>query len=370
MTAPLISVFINTYNHERHIEQAIVSVLEQNFPLADAEILVVDDGSSDGTPDVIRKFAPRIRSMRKENGGQISAYNAALPEMHGQIVAFLDGDDWWAKEKLTAVAETFEANPEIAAVGHGYYEVFGEEPPREMLVPAKTCLLGPPNIENVHFIHEGVILLGTSRLSVRRHVLDRVGVVPKEAVFFDVPVYNMAMALGGALILDRPLCYYRRHAQNLWAPAQMDEASLRRYVERIGFLLDYIAKRLAEVGVPQETIDALNEVSRVEYDRLRVKLGEDGGRWSAARAEWKRFRTYYQRPSPGYLLFECAVCAAALALPPRRFYQMLDWYDRNNLKRFRSILGKPEPKVPAAFFRRRPVSSEDLGSGWVPAKPV
>ena len=60
-------------------------------------------------------------------------------ELHGPIVAFLDGDDWWAKQKLSVVAETFEANPEIAAVGHGFYEVRDTEPPHEMFVPAKTC---------------------------------------------------------------------------------------------------------------------------------------------------------------------------------------------------------------------------------------
>ncbi|HKS95382.1 MAG TPA: glycosyltransferase, partial [Terriglobia bacterium] len=302
MAAPLISVFINTYNHERWIEQAIASVLEQDFSRTDTEILVVDDGSTDRTPEAIRKFVPRVRYKRKENGGQISAYNAALPELSGRIVAFLDGDDWWAKEKLTAVAEAFEANPEIGAVGHGYYEVFEDGRPSEMVVPEKTFRLRSPDDEDVNLMHETVTFLGTSRLSVRRRVLDRVGPLPKEAVFFDAPVFNLALALGGAVILDEPLCYYRRHAQNLWAPAQMNEAAQRRYVERIGFLLNYVGKRLAEVGVSQKAIDALNEVSRVEYDRLKVMLGEDGGRWSTARAEWKRFRTYYERPSPGYWL--------------------------------------------------------------------
>src|SRR5271154_2282406 len=119
MTDPLISVLIDTYNHQRYIEQAIVSVLEQDFPAGDIEILVVDDGSSDKTPSIVQRFAPRVRYLRKENGGQASAFNAGIPELQGQIVAFLDGDDWWVKGKLTAISGAFEANPEIAAVGHG-----------------------------------------------------------------------------------------------------------------------------------------------------------------------------------------------------------------------------------------------------------
>ncbi len=72
------SVLIDTYNHERFIEQAIVSVLEQDFPAADREIIVVDDGSTDRTAEIVRKFEPHVRLLRKENGGQASAFNAGF----------------------------------------------------------------------------------------------------------------------------------------------------------------------------------------------------------------------------------------------------------------------------------------------------
>jgi glycosyltransferase involved in cell wall biosynthesis len=65
MTTPHISVLIDTYNHERFIEQAIVSVLEQNFPAGEMEIVVVDDGSTDSTPLIVEKFLPRLRYIRK-----------------------------------------------------------------------------------------------------------------------------------------------------------------------------------------------------------------------------------------------------------------------------------------------------------------
>jgi len=218
MTTPHISVLIDTYNQERYIEQAIVSVLEQNYPAEDVEILVVDDGSTDRTPEIVGKFVPRVRYLRTENGGQVSAFNVSIPELHGRIVSFLDGDDWWAKEKLSAVSEAFKQNPEIAAVGHGFYEVRDNEPPREMFVPAKTCRLDLTSVEAARLADAGLTLLGTSRLSVRRDVLNRIGPLPHEVVFFDAPVFGLALALGGAIILDRPLCYYRQHSQNLYAP--------------------------------------------------------------------------------------------------------------------------------------------------------
>src|ERR1700732_57683 len=113
-----VSVLIDTYNHERFIEEAIVSVLEQDFPASDREIIVVDDGSTDRTPEIVRKFAPQVRLLRKQNGGQASAFNAGIPECKGQIIAFLDGDDWWAQGKLTAVTNALAADTAIALVGH------------------------------------------------------------------------------------------------------------------------------------------------------------------------------------------------------------------------------------------------------------
>ena len=107
MPTPLVTVLIDTYNHHLFIGDAIDSVLKQDFPAPETEILVVDDGSTDGTPEVVRKFSPRVQLLRKKNGGQASAFNAGIPECKGEIVAFLDGDDWWAPGKLAAVAESF-----------------------------------------------------------------------------------------------------------------------------------------------------------------------------------------------------------------------------------------------------------------------
>ena len=361
MTKPHISVLIDTYNQERYIEQAIMSVLEQDFPREEMEIVVVDDGSTDNTPFVIQQFLPSVRYIRLTNGGQVAAYNATLPELNGRIVCFLDGDDWWAKEKLTAVAEAFERNPKVAAVGHGFYEVRNNEPAREMFVPAKTCLLDLSSVEAARLADAGLTLLGTSRLSVRREILNRIGPIPLESIFFDAPIFGFALALGGALILDRPLCYYRQHSQNLYAPIAMDAVTERRKFERLGFLLSYVPPRLAEFGVAPDVIDAFVESPRVEFERAQLYSGE-GGRLQVFRTERRRFRAQYQNRSAGYRLFEFAVGACALILPPRNFYQLLGWYGRHNFARFRSAFGKAQPKVPPAFFQRRSVAERELPS--------
>src|ERR1700740_3635682 len=123
MLKPAVTVLIDTYNHERFIEEALVSVLEQDFPAAEVDVLVVDDGSTDRTPDIVRKFEPQVRLLRKQNGGQASAFNAGIPECKGEIVAFLDGDDWWAGNKLTRVNEVMADHAAFGLVGHGIISV-------------------------------------------------------------------------------------------------------------------------------------------------------------------------------------------------------------------------------------------------------
>src|SRR5258707_3138377 len=138
---PLITALLDTYNHEKYIEQALVSVLEQGFSAPELEIVVVDDGSTDGTPGIVGKFGPRVKHVRKKGGGQASAFNAGFAEARGEIVAFLDGDDWWAKEKLLTVADALEREPAVAAVGHGHYEFHEKTNETRLLVPQRPALI-------------------------------------------------------------------------------------------------------------------------------------------------------------------------------------------------------------------------------------
>src|SRR6202041_1518303 len=120
---PTVTVLVNTYNPEGFLAQALSSVLEQDFPATNIETIVVDDGSTDCTSEIARSYEPHVRYIHKTNGGQVSAFHTGVSEARGQIVAFLDGDDWWAKNKISSVVAAFNSNPEISAVGHGYYEV-------------------------------------------------------------------------------------------------------------------------------------------------------------------------------------------------------------------------------------------------------
>ncbi|MCC5907089.1 MAG: glycosyltransferase family 2 protein [Balneolaceae bacterium] len=106
MTESLLSVIIPVYNGERYISDAIDSVLAQNY--SPIEIIVVDDGSTDSTKKVLKKYKDQIVYIYKKNGGISSARNAGLDAVKGEFIAFIDADDIWHPSKLKKQFSLFD----------------------------------------------------------------------------------------------------------------------------------------------------------------------------------------------------------------------------------------------------------------------
>jgi glycosyltransferase involved in cell wall biosynthesis len=340
MTKPLLSVLIDTYNHERYIEQAVVSAIEQDFPASDYEIVVVDDGSTDRTAEIVRKFAPHVRLVNKKNGGQASAFNAAFPELRGEIIAMLDGDDWFAPGKLNAVANALERNPGAAAVGHGFYEFHEDTKEVKLRAPLQSKFLSLATPETAREAASQWQFLVVGSLTVRRKVLENLIPIPEVLVFCaDGPIAWASMAMG-LYIFEEPLCYYRHHADNLYAADAASQAKMRRRFEMGCLMLEQIEPILIRLGVSSDSLRAAFYPSWLEFSRSGLR-SFSGTRLRAFQTEMHFFHKEHQNPSVGYLLFKyLAVGAATLLLAPRHFYQLRDWYGRQNLGRFRDRLVK------------------------------
>jgi glycosyltransferase involved in cell wall biosynthesis len=213
MSVPLITVLIDTYNYGHYVEEAVESVLAQEFPREQREILVVDDGSTDDTAERLMKYGDSIRYLRKPNGGQASAFNFGFAEARGEIVATLDADDLWLPDKLRRVCETFEKNLSAGMVYHraylwrggdqveddGYFtEVSGRVP------ESRVSLLRYP-------------MVGTSCLAFRRNALSMLLPVP-EALRSQADAYLTALIIFVAPVAALPefLAKYRLHGANLF----------------------------------------------------------------------------------------------------------------------------------------------------------
>jgi glycosyltransferase involved in cell wall biosynthesis len=111
MSSPLISCIVPVFNGERYVREALDSILAQTYrPL---EIIVADDGSTDGTAAVVASYGDRLRHVRQAEAGPPATRNLGLGAARGEYVAFLDADDLWHPEKLARQMARFEARPEL-----------------------------------------------------------------------------------------------------------------------------------------------------------------------------------------------------------------------------------------------------------------
>ena len=112
--APTISVIVPAFRSEATLGRAIESVLRQTHPAF--EVVVVDDGSDDGTAAVAQAFGAPVRVLRQPNGGTASARNHGVREARGDVVCFLDADDSYAPQRLEQVVAKLAAEPELDGV--------------------------------------------------------------------------------------------------------------------------------------------------------------------------------------------------------------------------------------------------------------
>ena len=108
---PSVSVIIPTYNRASWLTGAIESVLEQTF--SDYELLIIDDGSTDNTLEIVNPFGDRIKYFYQSNRGPSAARNLGIKNARGEFITFLDSDDRWLKNKLLAQVNLMTADPQV-----------------------------------------------------------------------------------------------------------------------------------------------------------------------------------------------------------------------------------------------------------------
>ena len=163
---PLFSVVIPTYNSGSKLVRAVQSVLAQST--ADCEILVIDDGSMDGTREKLQPWLGRVQYVRQANAGAAAARNHGISLASGKYVAFLDADDWWHSNKLERVARAAAALPEV---GLFHSQVDFVTPQGEKLWTYRSEDHGPGNYTAL--LQTDFVM--TSSAVVRRDMFDTVG---------------------------------------------------------------------------------------------------------------------------------------------------------------------------------------------------
>ncbi len=268
---PLVSILINNYNYGRFLRDAIDSALHQTYP--NTEVVVVDDGSTDDSRQIIASYGSRIIPVLKENGGQGSAFNAGFALCRGEWVCLLDSDDAWHPAKIEEVVGATRKFPEAVLVYHKYQSVSEELKPVDRIRPAGVFC---------GWIDEIIERNGgwwacppTSAYSFRKAVLERIGKIPEERfrICADAYLTYLVPFLGPVLGLNRCLVDYRLHGGNRFSNAALLRKSgnadlLHKHLRRYEELVESVNAALRRLGVPR-TLDLKNHWN---YQALKFKL--------------------------------------------------------------------------------------------------
>lgn len=235
MTAPLITVLITTYNYGRFIEEAIDSVLAQDFPQNKVQILVVDDGSTDDTAERIRKYGPRLEYLYKPNSGQASALNIGFEKAMGEIIALLDADDFFLPGKLARVAEAFHKAPDLGMV----YHCLLEWDTRTNQCRALTPHLFSGHLRNAPHNVLSYFVQPASCVSFRRRLLAPLLPIPETIrMLADAYLVILVPLISPILALSQSLTLYRVHGSNSYYLHEQSTSSQMRNARFVRVLID------------------------------------------------------------------------------------------------------------------------------------
>jgi len=209
---PKVSVITAAYNHVQFIRQSVESVQAQTF--RDFEHIVIDDGSSDGTADILQSFGERITYVRQENRGAHAAINRGIRMSSGEYIGIVDSDDAWLPGKLERQVAVLDANPEAGMVYSLAYFIDSEGNRHD-----ESWLMGTPFEDPKQIFEE---LLQRNRIPVvtallRRKCLDEVGFFSEEfKALSDWDLWLRFCLRYPVLFIPEMLALYRVHQTNSW----------------------------------------------------------------------------------------------------------------------------------------------------------
>ncbi len=174
---PLVSVIITAYNHEAFIAETVQSALDQTF--RDREVIVVDDGSLDGTVGQVSRFGKHVSLIRQPNRGVASSRNTGIQHARGELLAFLDGDDLWEPSKLEVQVAAAAEHPASGLVAVDGVQFSGPSVLQEsLLAPSVTEVLAGRASVTLRCYEQLLrhnLICTTSQILIPRWVFDTVG---------------------------------------------------------------------------------------------------------------------------------------------------------------------------------------------------
>ena len=205
---PLVSVVIPVFNGEAFLREAVQSVLDQKY--APIEIIIVDDGSTDGTENVARSLPETVRYLHQTNQGPAAARNRGIENAQGSLIAFADADDLWPEGKLEL------------------------QLPYLIRDSANEIVMGRIQQVGLSVLAEPVFSVNLGSAVIRKTVFDRVGLFDESMRYSeDVDWFMRAREAGAAIVtIDAVALLYRQHEENMTRGKSASELNVLKALKR------------------------------------------------------------------------------------------------------------------------------------------
>jgi len=250
---PLVTILICKYNYGRFLAEAIESALAQTWK--NIEVIVVDDGSTDESREILTKYKGKIRIILKENGGQASAFNAGIAKARGEIVCFLDSDDICHRDRVSRVIEKYKQG-KWGLVCHDLDVIDGNGTSVKMKWTqfAGTNLIEISKTDIIIKHNYAWIFSPTSGMSLPTKLAHKIFPLPAEKwkISADEPLAYASACLDSVGVIPEILGSYRLHGNNLFADFHKDTnartiAAITHTTRRFYFCKQYASEMHQEL---------------------------------------------------------------------------------------------------------------------------
>ncbi len=316
---PTVSIVIDNYNYERFLSDAIESALGQTYP--SVEVVVVDDGSTDGSRRVIDRYRHQVVTVAQSNGGQAAALNAGFAASTGDLVIFLDADDELHPQAADWVVRHFR--PGVAKLHFRLNAVDKDGAPLGFTNPPSSQPLAAgsvvPSLLSIGRYTTPVM----SGNAFARDVLERILPMPETEWRISADGYLVTAApfYGAVVPIQESLGAYRIHGANAWAPDTIDAANLPRRIRH-----DLAKYALIEALATANGFPAPRHLDMNDHNHLRHRIASlrldprshpvgDDRRWRLAL--WGIARTVFHSDLDARRRLIFAVWFATVSSAPR-----------------------------------------------------
>jgi len=237
---PLVSVVVPNYNYALYVGKCIESILAQTY--MNIEIIVVDDGSTDDSLEILNRYDDKVKVIQSQNFGVNHARNLGLRYCSGEYVAFCDSDDYWESEKIQLQLDLMRQNSNLSLVYTGVNVVEINSVKTTHLEP---CFRGVVDKSILRYPSRAIVLLGASTALLKTSHLKEKNISWNEALKLpgeDINFFNKVALATQIDYVDKPLVNYRQHisSRSKMSLADFIQGNRESFVDFAGFAMKYI----------------------------------------------------------------------------------------------------------------------------------